>query len=254
MPGSYASYERAIVAALLLAQIQVCVGNPGRVRAFARAAGWLAKTDPLDAKLLRRFGLQIKPRLHRALDEAAATLRELLDYRRQISDQLVATGNRCELAGRILRERLETLRVFLATELEQTDALIKTHIHEDDSLRTKAARLRELQDAGPVLASVPELGKIESGQLAALIGVAPFAHDSGRRHRCRHVRGGRHSVRQVLYMAAVSAIRCNPVMRAFYRRLVEAGKLKKIALIAVMRQMLHALNLLAANPNFVLVR
>ncbi|MCC5025356.1 MAG: IS110 family transposase [Candidatus Synoicihabitans palmerolidicus] len=95
--------------------------------------------------------------------------------------------------------------------------------------------------AATLLAYVPELGKIESGQLAALIGVAPFAHDSGRRHRCRHVRGGRHAVRQVLYMAAVSAIRCNPVMRAFYRRLVEAGQLKKIALIAVMRQMLHAL-------------
>ncbi|MCC5025046.1 MAG: IS110 family transposase [Candidatus Synoicihabitans palmerolidicus] len=142
-----------------------------------------------------------------------------------------------------MRERLEILRALLATELEQTDALIKTHIHEDDSLRTKATRLRELQGAGPVLAAtllayVPELGKIESGQLAALIGVAPFAHDSGRRHRCRHMRGGRHSVRQVLYMAAVSAIRCNPVMRAFYRRLVEAGQLKKIALIAVMRQML----------------
>ncbi|MCC5024835.1 MAG: transposase [Candidatus Synoicihabitans palmerolidicus] len=131
-------YERAIVAALLLAQIQVCVVNPGRVRAFARAAGLLAKTDQLDAKLLRRFGLQMKPRLHRALDEAAATLRELLDYRRQISDQLVATGNRCELAGRILCEPLEILRALLATELEQTDALIKTHIHEDDSLRTKA--------------------------------------------------------------------------------------------------------------------
>ncbi|MCC5022198.1 MAG: hypothetical protein J6386_05075 [Candidatus Synoicihabitans palmerolidicus] len=95
----------------------------------------------------------MKPRLHRARDEAAATLRELLDYRRQISDQLVATGNRCELAGRILRERLEILRALLATELEQTDALIKTHIHEDDSLRTKATRLRELQGAGPVLAA-----------------------------------------------------------------------------------------------------
>ncbi|MCC5025095.1 MAG: transposase [Candidatus Synoicihabitans palmerolidicus] len=131
-------YERAIVAALLLAQIQVCVVNPGRVRAFARAVGLLAKTDQLDAKLLRRFWLKMKSRLHRALDEAAATLRELLDYRRQISDQLVATGNRCELAGRIWREPLEILRALLATELEQTDALIKTHIHEDDSLRTKA--------------------------------------------------------------------------------------------------------------------
>ena len=252
-------YERAAVAALQLAGISVCVVNPGRVRAFARADGLLAKTDKLDAQLLRRFGERMDPREHVCSDQAAITLRELLDYRREISDQLVAVGNKSELAGTTLRQRLEGLRAFLKEELKQTDSLIETHINTDEQLSAKASRLRELQGVGPVLCStlmayVPELGRIESPQLAALIGVAPFAHDSGRRHRCRRVRGGRGTVRSILYMAAVAAIRHNPVMRAFYHRLVDAGKLKKIAIVAVMRKMLHVLNHMVKNPNFVLVR
>jgi transposase len=178
-------YERAMVAALLHAQIEVCVVNPGRVRAFAQAEGLLAKTDRLDALLLRRFGQKVQPRLHLPMDQAAITLRELLDYRRQVSEQLVAVRNRVELAGPVLQARLKTQIVFLKKELQETDQLITEHIEHDDNLRGKAARLRQLQGTGPVLAAtllahVPELGQIESPQLSALIGVAPFARDSGR--------------------------------------------------------------------------
>jgi len=252
-------YERAIVAALLLAQFEVCVVNPGRVRAFAHAEGLLAKTDRLDAQLLRRFGQRVQPRLHAPMDAAAITLRELLDYRRQVSDQLVAVRNRLELAGPVLRVRLAGQIQFLEKELRESDRLIRDHIDHDDTLRRKATRLRELQGAGPVLtatllAYVPELGEIESPQLSALVGVAPFARDSGRSHRARHVRGGRGVVRHVLYMAAVCATRHNPVLAAFYARLVAAGKPKPVALVAVMRKMLHVLNRLVADPNFVLVR
>lgn len=252
-------YERAIVAALLLAKLEVCVVNPGRVRAFAHAEGLLAKTDRLDAQLLRRFGQKVQPRLHAPMDPAAITLRELLDYRRQVSDQLVAVRNRLELAGPVLRARLEAQVAFLQQELTETDRLIQEHIDHDDTLRRKAARLRELQGAGPVLAAtllayVPELGEIDGPQLSALIGVAPFARDSGRSSRVRHVRGGRGVVRHVLYMAAVAATRHNPVLGAFYARLVAAGKPKMVALIAVMRKMLHVLNRLLADPDFVLVR
>lgn len=251
-------YERAIVAALLLARVEVCVVNPGRVRAFAQAEGLLAKTDRLDAQLLRRFGLKVRPRLHAPMDPAAVTLRELLDYRRQVSDQLVAVRNRLELAGPVLRPRLETQIAFLQKELKATDRLIEEHIDHDDTLRRKAARLRELQGAGPVLAAtllayVPELGEIDSPQLSALIGVAPFAHDSGRQQRARHVRGGRGVVRHVLYMAAVTATQHNPVLRVFYVRLLAAGKPKMVALVAVMRKMLQVLNRLLADPHFVLV-
>jgi transposase len=252
-------YERAIIAALLLAKLEVCVVNPGRVRAFAHAEGLLAKTDRLDARLLRRFGEKFQPRLHAPMDPAASTLRELLDYRRQVSEQLVAVGNRLDLAGTMLRARLDAQIEFLKKELAETDQLIEAQIDQDDSLRRKAARLRELKGAGPVLAAtllayVPELGEIESPQLSALIGVAPFARDSGRSHRARHVRGGRGVVRHVLYMAAVAAIRHNPVLRAFFARLVAAGKPKLVALVAVMRKMLHVLNRLIADPNFVLAR
>ncbi len=252
-------YERAIVAALLLEKLEVCVVNPGRVRAFAHAEGLLAKTDRLDAQLLRRFGEKVRPRLHAPMDQAAITLRELLDYRRQLSDQLVAVRNRLELAGPVLCARLDTQVAFLQKELSETDRLIEEHIDHDDTLRRKAARLRELQGAGPVLtatvlAYLPELGEIEGPQLSALVGVAPFARDSGRSHRARHVRGGRGVVRHVLYMAAVAATQHNPVLRAFYARLVAAGKPKLVALIAVMRKMLHVLNRLLADPHFVLVR
>jgi transposase len=252
-------YERALVAALLLARLEVCVVNPGRVRAFAHAEGLLAKTDRLDAQLLRRFGERVQPRLHAPMDAAAVALRELLDYRRQVSEQLVAVRHRLELAGPLLCVRLEGQVAFLEKELAESDRLIAAHIDHDDTLRRKAARLRELQGTGPVLAAtllayVPELGEIESPQLSALVGVAPFAHDSGRSHRARHVRGGRGVVRHVLYMAAVAATQHNPVLRAFYTRLVAAGKPKMVALIAVMRKMLHVLNRLLADPNFVLVR
>jgi transposase len=251
-------YERAVVAALLLAKVEVCVVNPGRVRAFAHAEGLLAKTDRLDAQLLRRFGEKVRPRLQAPMDPAAIALRELLDYRRQVSDQLVAVRNRLELAGQVLRLRLEGQVAFLEKELTATDRLIQEQVDHDDTLRRKAARLRELKGAGPVLtatllAYVPELGEIESSQLSALIGVAPFARDSGRSHRARHVRGGRGVVRTVLYMAAVAAIRHNRVLREFFGRLVSAGKPKPVALVAVMRKMLHVLNRLIADPNFVLV-
>lgn len=252
-------YERAIVAALLLGKIEVCVVNPGRVRAYAKAEGLLAKTDRLDAQLLRRYGQNVRLRLHAPRDQAAIILRELLDYRRQVSDQLVAVRNRLEVAGAVLHARLQGQIAFLQKELIEIDRLIQEHIDHDETLRPKADRLRQLQGAGPVLtatllAYVPELGDIKPSQLAALVGVAPFARDSGRSRRPRHVRGGRGVVRHVLYMAAVAAIRHNPVLRAFYLRLVAAGKPKTVILVAVMRRMLHVLHRLLVDPNFVLVR
>jgi transposase len=252
-------YERIVVAALLLAKIEVCVVHPGRVRAFAHAEGLLAKTDRLDAALLRRFGPKVQPRLHVPMDPAAIALRELLDYRRLVSDQLVAVRNRLELAGPLLQARLQGQIEFLQKELAESDRLINEHIDHDDTLRRKAARLRELKGTGPVLAAtllayVPELGQIEPPQLCALIGVAPYARDSGKTQRTRQVRGGRAVVRPVLYMAAVAAVQHNPILRAFYQRLLAAGKLPMVALVAVMRKMLHVFNRLLADPNFVLAQ
>ena len=252
-------YERAVVAHLLTSGVEVCVVPPGRVRAFAHAEGLLAKTDRIDAGLLRRYGEKMQPRLAVPTTPAAVVLRELLEHRRQLSDYLVATNNRLELAGPTLRPRLERQQTFLQEELAAVDQLIEEHIAGDDDLRGKAARLRELKGVGPVLAAtllayVPELGQIDSAQLSALIGVAPFARDSGKTSRPRHVRGGRGVVRHVLYMAAVAAIRCNTILAAFYARLRATGKPGAVCLVAVMRKMLGVLNRLIADPHFVLVR
>lgn len=252
-------YERAAVAALLLAKMEVCVVNPGRVRAFAQAEGRLAKTDKLDARLLKRFGEKVQPRLHVPMDAAAAALRELLEYRRQVSDQLVAVRNRLELAGKVLRPLLEKEITHHQSRLTEVEGLIREHIERDEHLRGKAERLRQLKGVGPVLAAtllayVPELGQIEDKSLSALIGVAPFARDSGQSHRPRHVRGGRAVVRHVLYMAAVAATRHNHILAGFYQRLRAAGKPGSLALVAVMRKMLGVLNRLLADPHFSLVR
>lgn len=252
-------YERAVVAHLLTKGLEVCVVQPGRVRAFALAEGLLAKTDALDAKLLRRYGEKVQPRLVLLATPAAVVLRELLEHRRQLSDQHVATSNRHAMARPTLRGLLEEQLRFLDGQLAAVDKMIAEHIHGDDDLRGKAARLRELKGVGPVLAAtllayVPELGQIDAPQLSALIGVAPFARDSGRSSRTRHVRGGRRVVRNVLYMAAVSAIRCNRVLAEFYSRLRQAGKPATVCLVAVMRKMLGVLNRLMADPQFILVR
>jgi transposase len=252
-------YERAAVAALLAAKLEVCVVNPGRVRAFAHAEGQLAKTDQLDTRLLKRFGEKVRPRLHAPMDRASVALRELLDYRRQVSDQLVAVRNRLELAGKTLRPLLDNQVRFLEEQLAEAERMIREHIDHDDELRGKAERLRQLKGVGPVLAAtllayVPELGTIEDKSLSCLIGVAPFARDSGKSEPKRRVRGGRATVRHVLYMAAVAAIKHNRILGEFYQRLRGAGKPATVALVAVMRKMLRVLNRLIADPQFALAQ
>jgi transposase len=252
-------YEAAMIAYLLAEGIEVCRVQPGRVRAFAHAEGLLAKTDPIDAALLRRFGEKMQPRLEALADPATVTLRELLEHRRALSDQLVAVENRLPLAGKTLRQLLERQQRFLKKELQSVEAMIDTHIDQDPTLREKAQRLRQMQGVGPVLAAtllgyLPELGQFESAKIAALVGVAPYAKDSGTSKRPRHVRAGRAVVRHVLYMAAVAATRFNPVLSAFYARLVAKGKPKMVCLVAVMRRMIDVLNRMLADPHFVLVR
>jgi len=211
-------YEKIIVAELLTAGIAVCVVQPARVRAFAQAEGVLAKTDRLDARLLRRYGQKIAPRLAEPTDPAAATLRELLEHRRQLTTQLCEVDNRLELAGATLHKLLRRQQTFLQKQIAEVEKMIEEHIDGDPGLRGKAERLQQIKGVGPVLSAtilayVPELGRIDSAQLSALIGVAPHPRDSGTSRFPRHVRGGRSQVRHVLYMAAVCAARLDSVRR-----------------------------------------
>jgi len=250
-------YEHGVVGALLEAGIEVCLVQAARVRAFAYAEGLLAKTDRIDARLLRRFGQKLNPRLSVPTDPAARALRELLEHRRNLTEQLSEVEGRLPLAGQTLSPLLQRQQKFLVAELAAVEKLIRDHIDHDPDLRQKSERLQQVKGVGPVLAAtllahVPELGQIDSAKLSVLVGVAPFANDSGSARMARHIRGGRAVVRKVLYMAAVCAARCNPVLAAFYRRLRQAGKPAKVCLVAVMRKLLALLNRLIAEPNFVL--
>jgi len=254
---SSGGYEKLIVAELLAGGIEVCVVQPGRVRAFAYAEGLLAKTDRLDARLLRRYAQKVQLRLAVPVDAVLATLRELLEHRRALTTQLSEVEGRLPLAGATLAKLLGKQRTFLKKQIEQVEKTLRQHIDSDPDLQGKSERLQKIKGVGPVLAStllayVPELGKIESAQLSALIGVAPHPKDSGKSHAPRHVRAGRGHVRHVLYMAAVCAARWNPILAAFYQRLRANGKPAKVCLVAVMRKLVCLMNRLILDPNFTL--
>jgi transposase len=249
-------YEAAIVAALLDAGIAVCVVQPGRVRHFAEANGWLAKNDRIDARLLAVFGETIRPRLESPADPGSRRLREMLDYRRLTRDQILESTNRLELATGYLREGLETRIATLKADLKRVDKELAAHIAANPLLAEKDQRLTQLKGVGPVLAAtllayLPELGQLEDKEIASLVGVAPHPKDSGTSRSRRRVAGGRSQVRTVLYMAAIAAARSNPILKAFYQRLkTTKGKPHKVAIVAVMRKMLTVLNRLIADPQF----
>lgn len=248
-------YERTVVAALLAAGTGVCVVPPGRVRHFALAGGLLAKTDRIDAQLLARYGDKIRPPLELPADPAAVRLREMLDYRRILTDRRVATSSQLEVAQGYLREGLQAQLAALKAALRQVNKDIAAHLKANPALHAKAKRLRQLCGVGPVLAAtliayLPELGLFDDKPLASLAGVAPHPCDSGKHRGKRRIRGGRAVVREVLYMAAVTASTHNPILAAFYQRLTARGKLPKVAMVAVMRKMLSVLNRMIADPQF----
>jgi transposase len=250
-------YERAVVAALLEAGIEVCVVQPGRARYYALAEGLLAKTDPIDAQMLRRYGQAVKLRLAVPADPLTAKLRDLLDQRRDLIDRLVEVENQLALASAVRSRWVKREQRFLQKERKALEAEIARHIDQDPTLRRKHVRLQELNGVGPVLAAtllayLPELGEVADSTAASLVGVVPYAKDSGTSPKPRHIRGGRGTVRHVLYMAALAAIRSNPILREFYQRLRAAGKPAMVCIVAVMRKMIAVLNRLLAEPTFVL--
>ncbi len=238
-------YERPIAAALVAAGWAVAVVNPRHVRDFAKATGTLAKTDALDAQVLAHFAEAVRPRVQPTPDELVQALRALLARRRQVVGMFVAEKNRRPGAAR--RARRAAHVAFLEAELAALDQEVAQAIRRSSAWRATAALLRSAPGVGPVvattlLAELPELGTLDRKRVAALVGVAPFNRDSGTRRGRRAVWGGRASVRAVLYMATVVAVRHNPVIKAFYERLLTAGKAKKVALTACMRKLLTMLN------------
>jgi transposase len=240
-------YERACAAALATAGLPVAVVNPRQVRDFAKATGQRAKTDRLDAAVLALFAERVGPQVRVLPDEAQADLAALLLRRRQLTDMLVAEKNRVPLARRAVRPSLKKHIAYLERELRIADTDLGEAIEASPLWRTQDDLLQSVPGIGPVasqtlLADLPELGQLSRRAIAALVGVAPVAHDSGAMRGKRVIAGGRAGVRTVLYMATLAATRCNPVIRAHYQHLLAAGKAKKVALIACMRKLLTILN------------
>jgi transposase len=251
-------YEQGLVRALHEAQLRVSVVEPGRVRAFARAKGLRAKTDPIDAGVLRAFGEAIQPEPTLPPSQEQLRLGELVTRRSQLIDSLVAESNRsAHYRDALLRHQATAYRRLLQRQIEQCEETIAQLIAADPAMEQRSLRLQQVKGVGAItaailLADMPELGSLRDESAAALAGVAPYNDDSGPIHGIRRIRGGRASVRRALYMAALSAVRHDPVFQRFYQRLRSAGKKPLVALVAVMRKLIILLNRLLKNPALVL--
>ena len=244
-------YERGLVCALQGIGIAVARVNPRQARDFAKSMGVLAKTDQVDARTLRDFADVLARHNERAryitpmLDEQRQTLAELMTRRRQLVDMRVAENNHLEHAGKLSVRSIESVLKTLDRQLAAIDREVDDHM--DRHFKDQRALLDSVKGVGPVTiltltAALPELGRLGRRQIAKLVGVAPLADDSGPRKGKRRIWGGRSDVRAVVYMAALVAIRHNPVIKVFHSRLIAAGKPKKVAIVACMRKLLTILN------------
>lgn len=241
------SMERQVSAALGGAGLPVVVVNPRQVRDFAKATGQLAKTDSIDALVLARFAEAVRPAVRPLPDEVTLELRALTSRRRQITEMIVAERNRIANASQAVRKRIDAHIRWLDAELKRADKDLDQSIRQSPIWRENEDLLRSVPSIGPVvsrtlLAELAELGKLNRKQIAALVGIAPLNRDSGTFRGRRGIWGGRATVRAALYMAALVASRRNAVIRAFYKRLRDAGKAPKVALVACMRKLLTILN------------
>lgn len=250
---SSGGYERPLLFDLLDAQLPVAHVNPRVVRDYARSFNQLAKTDPVDARVLTCYARERQPRLMDKSDKLRHMLADLNRCRRQLLGQITALKNQAQIAlhptsVKVLNRSIE----LLEGQLEIVDKDVQAQIDQMPEMKKRQDLLLTVAGIGPVTSrtlviELPELGQIDRRRLAALVGVAPFADDSGTVSGIRVIQGGRAHVRGALYMAALSGIRCNPVLKAQYERLTEAGKPSKVALVACMRKLLTHLNVILAH-------
>lgn len=246
-------YEREVVAELLDRGHHVAVVNPRQVRDYARALGILAKTDEIDARVLARFGQHVQPRCLVATAPQMTELQQLVDRRRQLLQLRTAETNRLEQStSKTTRKSIQQVLRTLEGQITHIEAEIARLVESNDDWKHKAQLLLSVPGIGDVttatlLADLPELGQLNREQITALAGLAPYNHDSGKLKGQRAIWGGRADIRTVLYMAALAARRCNPVIKAFAARLAEKGKKFKVLITACMRKLLVILNTLVKN-------
>jgi transposase len=248
-------FETIVAAAIAGAHLPLAVVNPAQVRHFAQAIGKRAKTDPIDAAVIARFAEAVKPEPRELPDEAARLLSELVGRRAQVIEMLVAERQREKRASAVrVRKSLARHIAALEKELPEIDRDIDTMVRGSPIWREKEDLLISFPGvantiARSVLADVPELGRLTRREIASLVGVAPFTRQSGRWKGKSMIAGGRPFARSAIFMAALSAIRCNPVLREFYKRLLARGKPKMVALIAVARKVLTILNAMVRDKK-----
>ncbi len=247
---STGGYERALVLKLAEAGLPVVVVNPRRVRRLGEGMGFLAKTDAIDARLLALFGEKVEPPIRPILQGTDRLLADLVARRRQLVGMIVAEKNRQETAPAAVQRTIAPVLRTLQKLVRDLEQRIDTMLRRDPDRGELLALLQTVPGVGPavartVLIDLPELGHLGRREIASLVGVAPFARDSGTFRGTRRIRGGRASVRTALYLAAMTASRFNPALAALYQRLRQAGKPPKLAFIAVARKLLTILNAIA---------
>lgn len=240
--------QRALVAKLIAAGLPVVVANPRQVRDFAKSMGQLAKTDRVDARILALFGERIRPAIREQPSPETQALADQLARRTQLVEMLTMEKNRFQQAQNgAVRKSIKKHIEWLQRQLRATESGLRQAVEASSAWQTERDLLADVKGVGEVttmsmIGLLPELGTLSGKQISALVGIAPFARDSGTLRGRRTTWGGRSAVRCVLYMATLTAIRWNPVLRAFYTRLRAAGKLKKVAMVACMRKLLTILN------------
>lgn len=246
--------ERPLVAHLAGAELPVVANNPRQVRDFARAMGILAKTDKIDARTMARFAAAVKPPQRPIKDAQRQELADLVARRRQLVQMLAQEKNRLLRAVGSVRPDIEHHISYLHERLDKLNKDIEQLIKSTAIYQDTLELLRSVPGIGPVtsaslIADCPELGRLNRRQIAALVGTAPFNRDSGKRTGARCVWGGRSTVRTHLYMATISAIKCNYRIKSFYMRLIEAGKKPKVAITACMRKLIVILNAMVKHQS-----
>ena len=249
-----AGYEVPLVAALGSAGLPVVAVNPRQVRDFARSMGRLAKTDALDAQVLAQFAARIQPQVRPLPDATTRELSALLARRRQLVEMRAAESNRLTTAVESVRGDIREHLRYLNKRIKELDRELHDRLRTSPLWRDKEDLLRSIPGVGPVLSAtllvdVPELGGTSHKQLAALIGLAPLNRDSGRWRGKRSIWGGRANVRAVLYMATVTAVRLNPIVKVLYQRLLAAGKPPKVAITACMHKLLRICNAIISHHS-----
>lgn len=247
-------YEQALVQACDQAGLPIIIVNPISVRRYAQAIGVLAKTDRIDAQVIAQYAATLKPEFKPIPDKTSQKIKDLLVRRSQLLEMSTMEKNRLQILPKPLHRSIKSMLRMLQSQIETVTRQIEQEVAKVDQWRSKMEIMTSVPGVGKVLAytflsELPELGSLNRKEIAALVGVAPINRDSGKLNGKRRIRGGRHRVRTVMFMAMLSSIQCNPVFKRFYERLKAQGKIPKVALIACMRKMIVVLNTMIKNQE-----